>query len=752
MDTRYRLLFALLSVVIVCGCTPVEYGREGAALYVSPDGRDEWSGTRAEPDAGGTDGPFATFDRARAALRGMKAEKGLPDGGVTVFIRGGAYETGETLTLTADDSGTESAPIRWCSYRDENVCLTGGKAVENFHPVEDESVRGRLDSNARDHVLVADLKEIGITDFGEVKPGSGRRIELFFRKEFMTIARYPDEGWLTIADVPQTGGRMINKGLDRDKSPVPRGRHYGRFAYEGDRPDRWLDSDDIWVHGYWTWDWSDEYLRVEKIDGKKREITPAEPHHRYGYTKGQRFYFLNILEELDTPGEWYLDRDNGLLYFWPPSEIGPGDAVVSLLETPMISLEGCNHVTVAGITFESSRGNAVRIEGGSDNTVAGCTFRNLGRTAVVVEGGRRNGVLSCDMFELASGGIILDGGDHAALEPAENFAVNNHIHHFDIRLKTYQPGVRITGVGNRAAHNLIHDGPHIGIFLSTSRVGNDHVIEYNELHSLAKETGDVGAIYLCSRDYSFWGNVIRYNYLHHLFGPGLWGVQGVYLDDFTSGTTVCGNIFYKAGRGTLIGGGRNNTIENNIYIDCEPSIHLDGRGLGWAKYYFDQNRSRFRELLEAVNYRDPPYSERYPELLTLLEDDPAVPKYNVISRNISTSDIWFDLNDRLEFDVFTMENNIIGGNILCRWWRKGFDERQTYGPDNPEIRRILEERSNIIVEGGPLFVSPEEGRFELKDGSLAEKIGFEPIPFEKIGLFIDEYRTELPGNTLTAED
>ena len=90
--------------------------------------------------------------------------------------------------------------------------------------------------------------------------------------------------------------------------------------------------------------------------------------------------------------------------------------------------------------------------------------------------------------------------------------------------------------------------------------------------------------------------------------------MAIYLDDFTSGTLVYGNICYRASRATLLGGGRDNTFENNIFIECDPSVHVDARGLGWAKYYFENN-NRFLDLMEAVNYKEPPYSEKYPNFL-----------------------------------------------------------------------------------------------------------------------------------------
>lgn len=728
------LLFG--AIAFTCG------GKEGSVFYVSQSGSDSWTGTLAAPNNENTDGPFATLEKARDAIGELKKSTGLPNGGVTVYLRKGTYHTTKQFALSAEDSGTEEAPVVWSAYPDEEVYFSGGIIISGFAPVRDAAILKRIDKTYHDKIVQANLSDQGIGDYGDINPARGNRIELYFKKKFMTIARYPNEGWLTIADVPQTGKRKMNEGLDRDKSPVPRGRHYGRFAYTGDRPMRWKNVDNIWMHGYWVWDWRDEYLPVERIDTNKREIDPREPHHSSGYQKGQRFYFLNILEELDSPGEWYLDARNGMLYFFPPSPIGDGDVIISLFKDAIISLRETSYITIQGIIFEGSRGSAIEVSGGSHNIIAGCTFQNLGQTAVIISGGNANGALSCDMHDIASGGVILDGGDRKTLTPAGNYADNNHIHDFGIRLKTYTPAVQITGVGNRAAHNLIHDSPHTGIFLVTSRVGNNHVIEYNELHSLAKETGDVGAIYLCARNYTFRGTIIRYNYLHHLVGPGLYGVMGVYLDDFTSGTTVFGNVFYKAGRAGFIGGGRNNTIENNIFVECEPSVHLDARGLGWAQSSFKNNMEQFRNQLNEMDYTKPPYSEQYPELLALMDDEPPVPKYNAFIRNVSFGGRWFDLYDRLDFSLFTMKDNYIADTTLCKWLKQGEKSFKEYAFGDETIMKEL--KGNTVVETEPGFMNMQKENFQLKDDSPAWKLGFKPIPFERIGLYVDEYRKALP--------
>ena len=736
---KFMVICFLCAVITGCGGKQ----KDKLDLYVSLSGDDSWSGKLSQPNEDKTDGPFRSLEKARDAVRELITSGSLPDSGVTICIRGGKYPVTSTFALTSQDSGTEKSPITWRNYPHEEVHFTGGKTITAFEKVSDPAILKRIDKKYHQNILQSDLKAQGINDFGDLNPASGKRIELFFDGKFMTVARYPNEGWLTIEDVPQTGEKMINKGLDRDNSVVPRGRHYGRFTYSGDRPSGWASFDNIWVHGYWTWDWSDQYMKVAKIDTKKHDIYPAEPHHNYGYTKGQRYYFLNILEELDSPGEWYLDSTSGILYFWPPSPVEGREVVISQLEDFMISLENTSFVTIQGIIFEGSRGGAVKIEGGSHNTIAGCTFRNLGQTAIAINGGTENGVLSCDIYDVASGGIDLHGGDRKTLTPAGNYAVNNHIFDFGIRLKTYRPAVQTTGVGNRIAHNLIHDAPHCGIFLMTSQMGNDHIIEYNELHSIAKETGDVGAIYLCGRDFTMRGNIVRYNYIHHIHGPGLHGVMAIYLDDFTSGTQVYGNICNDASRAILIGGGRDNTIENNIFVKCDPSVHVDARGIGWAKYYFE-NSNRFLDLMEAVNYKEPPYSERYPELLTVQDDDPAVPKYNRILNNISTGGRWLDLLDDLDFSVVTVENNYIADPDVCKWRKKPDGEYNTYGRDDAETVKALTDKGNVVTDNEPRFIDERANDFRLKKSSPAFKLGFKEIPVDKIGLYVDEYRTSLP--------
>ncbi len=633
-------------------------------FFVAADGSDRNPGTRAKP--------FLTLERAREAIRKVKQAGQLP-GPVTVWIRGGTYHRRATFSLTAQDSGTKDCPIAYRAYRREQVVLTGGREVTGFKPVKDPAVLTLLEAGTRGKVLCADLKAQGITNFGELKPrGFGRPeyaagLELFFQGKPMTLARWPNEGWAKIAGVPESGGK---------------------FNYEGDRPNRWANADDVWVHGYWTWDWAESYEKVESIDTQAKVIATREPHGVYGYSAGKRYYALNLLEELDAPGEWYLDRKTGVLYFWPPEAVAEGDVVVSLLEQPLVSMADTSYVTLRGLTFECVRGTAIEVKGGAHSLIAECTVRNVGTTGIIIGGGTHNGVSGCHVYQLGDGAVSLSGGDRMTLTAGSNYVIKSEIHDFSRWVRTYRPAVAINGVGDRIANNLIYDAPHSAIILG----GNEHLIEFNEIHHVCMETSDAGAFYM-GRDVTQRGNVVRYNYFHHL---GHRDVQSVYLDDCTAGTFVYGNVCYKGARGVLLGGGRDNIIENNVFVECNPAVHVDARGMGWASFWFDGRDNTLMDRLKAVNYTQPPYSVRYPQLLTWLEDEPAVPKGNKIERNICVGGRWLDLYDGLAEEIVTVRDN----------W----------------------------TEGDPGFVAPDEENWQLREDAPAYRIGFKPIPMEKIGV------------------
>ena len=649
-------------------------------LYVSTTGDDAWSGLLPEANADSSDGPFATLERARTEIRNLS---GPPSEGVTVFIRGGVYERNATFELTAADSGSASSPIIWRNFPGEEVFFRGGMSVPNFRAVTDTAVLARIDEANRPYIMQADLKALGMVSFPDITP-AGPKIDFLFRGKSMPLCRFPNDEWTTIRSVLADDIITFSQSLT-------------------DRIAEWRDTESVWLLGYFYYDWSSSYQAVDHIEAQTQRIYLEPPLHHYGFRAGQRFYFLNILEELDAPGEWFLDRTSGVLYFWPPEPINEGDAYLSLLSETMLSLKNTANVAVRGLTFEGSIGGAIRIRGGHDNKIAGCTIRNILENAVFIDG-KRNGIVGCDLYDLGAAGVILSGGYRMTLERGDNYADNNHIHHYARIQKTYHPAVSANSVGQIVTHNLVHDAPHQAFNWS----GNEHLFEYNEIHDVALETGDVGAMY-SGRDWTWRGTVIRYNYLHDIVGPGALGAMGVYLDDALSGTTIFGNIFYNTSRAAFIGGGRDNIVQNNIFLDNKVAVHIDDRGHGWASGYIAPGGSwHMYEKLNAVHYDEPPYSEYYPELASILDGDPALPEGNKIIANVQHGGKWTDFHQNSWGGIVYFENNV-----------------------------VLFYNSNQIVV--------EDGRVNVSDDFLNAHPFFQPIPVDSIGLYVSEDRPFLTG-------
>ncbi|MBT6627954.1 MAG: right-handed parallel beta-helix repeat-containing protein, partial [Gemmatimonadetes bacterium] len=481
---------------------------------------------------GGTS--LITLDQAQEQARKALAD----DRSVIVEIAGGNYRLDTPLHFGGADSGSEATPVVWRARQGETVRLLAGAILDGFRPVEDETTLQRLPENARGKVWQLDLGNAGISDFGD--PVSGG-LELFFNGEPLTLARWPNAGFTRIAGL--VGGHPVDvRGTKGDED--------GNIYVHGTRYLRWMDEADPWVHGYWFWDWADERHRVARIDPEYGVLELEPPAHRYGYRRGQWFYAYNLLCELDEPGEWYLDRDTGILYLWPPGDMESAEIAVSVGAQAM-SIDGARHIHIQDLNFEYTRADAIQIQDAEKITIEGCTFRNLGGWGVVVSGGRDVRIRHCHIHGTGNGGIRLDGGDRPTLRRADHVAEDNHIHDYGRVNRMYQPAIQISGVGQRVVHNHIHHAPHMAIQFA----GNDHLIAHNDIHHVCQESNDAGAIY-SGRDWTWRGTVIRHNLLWEITGFEDRGCVGVYLDDMLCGTQITGNLFYRVTRAAMIGGGR----------------------------------------------------------------------------------------------------------------------------------------------------------------------------------------------------
>jgi len=557
---RQLPIFARSGVTVLMLAATVAAVLSGVGLaaewHVSPSGNDAWSGTLAEPNASRTDGPVATLERARDAIR-ERRKAGLAEP-VTVFIHAGNYSLLKTFTLSKEDSGTAEAPVVWRAYENENPVLVGGAVVTGWQSVTDDPrTGGRL--------LKADLATQGLD--------KAKFSQLIFAGRRQHLARWPnfDPG------NPYGGGWAYVDGKVLPMYADIEGESKRTLVQKPTDVRTWAQPTDGEVLIFPRYNWWNNIVRIYEIDAASRKIT-LTADCSYAIRPGDRYFVQGMREELDSPGEWYHDRETHTLFFLPPEPLADRPVSVPTLATILSLGPDTEHVTIRGLTFECCEGTAVAVRQSRHCRVAGCIIRNVGSysgSGVSIEGGSDNAVVGCDISETGSNGISISGGDRTTLTPARNRAENNYIHHVGVFYKQ-GVGVALAGVGNRVAHNLIHDGPRMGIMFS----GNNLEIELNHIRHVNLETEDTGAIYTGGRDWiSSRGSVIRHNFFHDILGYGREGEKwvsphfawGVYLDDNAGGVDVIGNIVARCSRAGLhLHNGRDNRIENNVFIDCGP--------------------------------------------------------------------------------------------------------------------------------------------------------------------------------------
>lgn len=688
------LLVSIVASTLSCAAADSPVGAlvvgtpPGVTLHVAPEGQDTHPGTREQV--------LGSLEGARDAIRRLRAAGSLPPGGVEVLIHGGTYPVKQTFRLTRQDSGSADAPIHYRAEGSSVPRFSGGVQLREFQPATDPAILARLPEESRGKVVEADLARAGVTnlipfELGGFSSGRGFRthpaMELYVNGRPMTVARWPNDGFVKTVDVQ---GPLTLKAWDGKPGTVE-----GRFTYAGDRPTRWVGEPNAWLYGYWFWDWADSYERIEAIDVGKREILLAQPWHRYGYRRDQRYFAVNLLSELDAPGEWYLDVERGRVLLYPPVDLSRAVVELSILASPMVELEDVSFVRFEGLLWELGAADGVILQGGEQVALAGCTLRKLAGNGAEVRGGSGHAVVSCNLHTLGRGGLVVSGGNRKTLEPGRHRVENCHVHQLSRIDHTYTPGILLEGVGHRIAHNLIHD-----VASSAMRVGgNDHLVELNEVHRVVLESDDQGGVDMWGNA-TYRGNVFRHNYWHHM---GNWdgrgeevptGQAGIRLDDAISGVLVEGNVFHRCSAGAVgfggvqIHGGKENLLQGNLFVDCGAAVSFTAWG-----------DRRWREFV-AKALEDPAidralYLERYPDLARLAEDH----------------------------DVNTIRGNAVVrcGRFLLR----------------PPAR--LEVADNRVEPEFGGFSEGADGRL-VWDAEVADRLGIGSIPFMAIGLHEDGYR------------
>ncbi len=571
--------------------------RELIQLYVSPDGKDTWSGALSEPAPDGSDGPLATIQAAQERIRCLRRRPrhlatphtiGGLKGPLVVWLRGGRYAVREPVVFGPQDS----APVTYAAYGNEVPVIDGGQAVTGWSAT---TVNGR---------------DAWVTDLPEVAAGEWSFRQLFVNGERRSRARLPKQGLFRMAEVP---GMVLPAGWG--------GGGHTRFVCAEDdvKPFRNLgDVEVVYVHF-----WIEERPPIVSFDPETRLVTMARKSRSalVGSHGSQLadYYLDNVFEALTEPGEWYLDRSVGQLYYLPmPGESMGSTEIVAPRLLQLLRIKGdpeagryVEHVAFKGITFQhtdwrhpgetpeasvdlltnpSVRGinragdaaaaqaaadvpGVIHFEGAKDCALEDCVVRNVGwYGAFISDGCTGIRLVGNEFYDLGAGGVKINGaaeGEAECRKTGWNRIADNLIHKAG---RIFHSGVGILSMhsaGNVIAHNHIHDLFYSGISCGwvwgyIPSASHDNIIEKNHIHHIGQGLlSDMGGVYLLGIQP---GTLVRNNLIHDV-EKAHYGGWALYTDEGSSHIILENNVCYDTNGDVFHQHyGRENTVRNNILV------------------------------------------------------------------------------------------------------------------------------------------------------------------------------------------
>ena len=637
-------------------------------LYVSRDGSDTADGSAANP--------VRTINKAISL-----ADRNRGFEGCTIYIGKGRYFENVTIENKKD--------ITIENYADERVVITGGIRLDNddFSVVSDSEVLQRFGKEASGKLLQLDLSKylsemksprsvLGADGYYRLYNGSGKQ----------TLARYPNAEYAVV--------RMVNEDDPEE----------GYYIEGTDRVKQWQDISGLYMSSYISAPYNMHKSNVAETD-KETGIFKLTKNVKISEV-GINAALYNVSEELDIPGEWYIDRTEKKLYYYPTDNMETMTLTVS--DNALISLKGSENISIKNIEIGESNGNGIYAEQCKNVAVDGVKLHSVGGIGVMFTDCTDSAVKNSEIFDTVKGAAHINGGVVLTLTPGNSGVENCHIYDYSEE-NTYKAGITLEGMGNYAKHNTIHDSMSQGVYI----IGNGHTVENNEIYNVVRDTYDAGAIYGIVAGENI-GNKILNNYIHDVTKSYRnWGkVHGIYMDNMSSGTVFSNNIVADCTSGGLYGGGRDNDITNNIFLDCK--IEYDNRGVfgGWFRIngkYWDL------PIVNEEGYDAERWYSVYPMWKGMVED-------------YAKEKAWFeDPDNNPKFDAGIPRNAVIEDNVLIQrdkqldtlnpvntWWKAsnpdyntsymrklGIDK--TKYPNYEEWFKDLENRDFTQIEGSQLF-------------------------------------------------
>lgn len=660
------------------GCMNITMAETGkVTIYVSPVGRDDAEGS--------LDAPLKTFDGAR-----KKVQSYIGQGReIEVVFRGGEYRLTETVKFTGADSGSENSSITYKAYDGEKVEFKGSVALDasKAKQVTDEKILSKLYDDVKNKIVEIDLASCGITK--------------------AMIKEYKNHG----SEYSLQGGEvngLYQNGNAQKVSEWPNG--FGNYTtwdyaesgdtlhYTDTEPNRWEDAKHMWIGGYNSNDYQFSRRTVTDVNAETSTITCYTASQKFTSAYSRRWKAYNLIEEIDVPGEYYIDPDAMKLYWYPEESLTGSVLEFSWLNDYMLNIQYAQNLRFENLCFTQNRGSAIFMKQVKNVDFIGCEITDVGGRGMYVysdilaetdrdywQRNRLDGSYDCDILNcrfdnIGHNAIWINGGNVDTLTKSNNRIENNIITR-SAQLSKNNPAIFIRGCGTTLNNNNISDLP----FHAINIYGNDHTINYNEIHDVIQESDDCGAIY-CGRNTLHRGTEIAYNYIHDVMPVKelVYNFQGaIYLDDREGGYSIHHNIIENARIDLIVNGGVDIDYSNNTSVNIHRYYMRFNNG-GIA-----ENANTARGIWEGHIADEELYFSHYKNLRELIEmgktntRNPEMAKFTKITGNLGVN----------------CEGLSIGTNTL------------QYGTV----------KNNVQIEECNDFVDPENGDYRIKKDSETYK-------------------------------
>jgi hypothetical protein len=590
-------LLALASTAAAAAA--VAHPSSGAACvqrYVSPTGNDANAGT--------LQAPFRTIQRGVADLAAGNAS--------TLNLLAGTYFLSSTVDMSGFGLGPDSlaCPPTIAAYPPgAAVTVSGGMPIppSAFAPYTGGGGAGA-------GALAADLSALGVPVAPEQCSGSlngdghfyparavqsGMQLYDLASDAPMTPASFPPS---VPVNSPYTSIFLAAPWVDRHGGPGGNLAAIGFGPNVSARIAAWAPqlatpSPDVWAHGNWQAAWADATYSVvswsipapgpEGFINGSFSVNTTDPSCTWlcdqfcQPSPGATFSLINLLAEVQRPGDYYINRTSNVVVAIPPS---PSWLPVASVLPVLFQATGAANLVLSGLALRHARAQLVLWTNCTNCTVTDGSLAFAGAQCMNVSGGVASGLVGATVTGCGVGGVFLDGGDRPTLTPSQHFVRNANISNYNLRVWDNTPGVILSGVACELTDSELHMAPHQAVYA----MGNEHVVARNYFHDVVLHSCDAGAFYY-GRDWTYRGNLVVDNVFENINSdlgcPAWFSVAAVYGDDGVSGLVVAGNRFVNVARAVRAYGGRSHRIENNtasgilydyVQMDNLPSNCADG--------------------------------------------------------------------------------------------------------------------------------------------------------------------------------